>query len=302
MNIEKNVLEEIKKAIGAENVRKNEPMAPHLSMKAGGAARYFLTPCTEEGLCRLVKILSRHGYEYYVLGNGSNIIVRDEGYDGIIINMNKGFDSLEIHGNYMMAQAGVLLKDAAYSALEAKLSGLEFACGIPGSCGGGAGMNAGAYGGELKDVIKEVKVVTEYGTFEKYSNSEMRFGYRHSICADLPVVITEVVFELSPGRYSDIKAKMDDLTVKRAQKQPLEYPSCGSVFKRPKGYFAGKLIMDSGLAGFSIGGAQVSSKHCGFIINKGNASASDVLELIEYIKKTVYEKQEVRLECEVKIL
>lgn len=302
MTLNDSILYEISQALGSKNMRFNEPMAPHLTMQVGGPARYYFTPEGEDALCRLVKILNREGCDYFILGSGSNLIVRDEGYDGIIISMEKGFDKIEVYGNYIIAGAGAMLRDVSAAALEANLSGFEFACGIPGSTGGGVSMNAGAYGGEMKDVVKEVKGVTGAGRFEKYENWEMRFGYRHSICADMPLVITEAIFELSPGKYSEIKEKMADLTAQRRAKQPLEYPSCGSTFKRPKGYFAGKLIMDSGLAGYSIGGAQVSTKHCGFVINKGGATAADVLSLIEYIKKTVYERQEVRLECEVKIL
>lgn len=302
MEISENVLNEICCAVGSENIREDELMALHLTMQVGGRAKYYITPPDTSSLCALMRIIDREGYPYYVLGNGSNVIIRDEGYDGIIIAMEGGFCSIDIHENHIIAGAGALLKDVSSAALSAGLSGLEFACGIPGSAGGGAGMNAGAYGGEMKDVIKEVKAVTANGMIRAYSNWEMRFGYRHSICADLPIIITEVIFELSRGNYSEIKATMDDLNARRSEKQPLEYPSCGSAFKRPEGYFAGKLIMDCGLKGYTIGGAQVSEKHCGFVINKGWATASDVLNLIDYIKQTVYEKQGVRLECEVKIL
>ena len=302
MKISDNVSGEIRAAVGSENIREDEPMAMHLTMQAGGSAKYYITPPDTASLCSLMRIIDRERYPYYVLGNGSNVIIRDEGYDGIIIAMEKGFGGIEIHENHIIAGAGAMLKDVSYAALSADLSGLEFACGIPGSAGGGAGMNAGAYGGEMKDVIKEVKAVDPKGMVKAYSNWEMRFGYRHSICSDLPVIITEVIFELSRGSHADIKAKMDDLSARRIEKQPLEYPSCGSTFKRPEGYFAGKLIMDSGLKGYTIGGAQVSEKHCGFVINKGGATASDVLALIDYIKQTVYEKQGVKLECEVKIL
>ena len=302
MEISEKVLGEICSVVGSENVRLDELMALHLTMQVGGRAKYYITVPGIDELCGLMKIIDREKYPYYVLGNGSNVIIRDEGYDGIIIAMEEGFRSIEIHDNFIIAGAGAMLKDVSYAALSAGLSGLEFACGIPGSAGGGAGMNAGAYGGEMKDVIKEVKAVTQNGQIRSYSNWEMRFGYRHSICSDLPIIICEVVFELSRASYDEIKAKIDDFNARRSEKQPLEYPSCGSTFKRPEGYFAGKLIMDSGLKGYTIGGAQVSEKHCGFVINKGWATARDVLELIDYIKRTVYEKQGVKLECEVKIL
>ena len=302
MEISEKVLGEICSVVGSENVRLDELMALHLTMQVGGRAKYYITVPGIDELCGLMKIIDREKYPYYVLGNGSNVIIRDEGYDGIIIAMEEGFRSIDIHDNFIIAGAGAMLKDVSYAALSAGLSGLEFACGIPGSAGGGAGMNAGAYGGEMKDVIKEVKAVTQNGQVRSYSNWEMRFGYRHSICSDLPIIICEVVFELSRASYDEIKAKIDDFNARRSEKQPLEYPSCGSTFKRPEGYFAGKLIMDSGLKGYTIGGAQVSEKHCGFVINKGWATARDVLELIDYIKRTVYEKQGVKLECEVKIL
>ena len=302
MEISEKVLGEICSVVGSENVRLDELMALHLTMQVGGRAKYYITVPGINELCGLMKIINREKYPYYVLGNGSNVIIRDEGYDGIIIAMEDGFRSIDIHDNFIIAGAGAMLKDVSYAALSAGLSGLEFACGIPGSAGGGAGMNAGAYGGEMKDVIKEVKAVTQNGQVRSYSNWEMRFGYRHSICSDLPIIICEVVFELSRASYDEIKAKIDDFNTRRSEKQPLEYPSCGSTFKRPEGYFAGKLIMDSGLKGYTIGGAQVSEKHCGFVINKGWATARDVLELIDYIKRTVYEKQGVKLECEVKIL
>lgn len=302
MELKTSALEKIKKALGEENVFENEIMADHLTMKVGGPARYYFTPENEGALIELLDVLSSQDCPYYVLGNGSNVIVRDEGYDGAIINMVKGFGQIDVSKDLITAGAGASLKDVSERALEEALTGFEFACGIPGSVGGACSMNAGAYGGEIKDVALRVRTLTRDGEAITFSNEDMKFGYRHSVCSDSTLIVTKALFKLEKGDPALIKAKMDELTKKRQEKQPLEYPSCGSTFKRPEGYFAGKLIMDSGLKGVSVGGAQVSEKHCGFVINKGNATAKDVLELIDLIKKTVYEKQGVELECEVKIL
>ena len=302
MEISRKILSEIASAIGEGNIYENEPMAGHLTMKVGGPARYFLEPGDKAALKGLIRILYEENIPYYVLGNGSNVIAREEGFDGVIIHMGSGFSGITVSENEIAAGAGSMLKDVSEAALACSLSGFEFACGIPGSTGGGVSMNAGAYGGEMKDIVKEVSVVTVKGEEKILTNEEMAFGYRKSACSDGAYIITEAVLGLKKGNPEEIKARTDDLTRQRKAKQPLEYPSSGSTFKRPEGYFAGKLIMDSGLKGYCIGGAQVSEKHCGFVINKGNATSKDVLDLIEYIKKTVYEKQGVRLECEVKIL
>ena len=302
MEINREILSEIASVIGEGNIYENEPMAGRLTMKVGGPARYFFEPEDKAALKGLIRILYEENIPYYVLGNGSNVIVREEGFDGVIIHIGNGFSEITVSGKEIAAGAGSMLKDVSEAALAGSLSGFEFACGIPGSTGGGVSMNAGAYGGEMKDIVKDVRVITEKGEEKILTNEEMTFGYRKSACSDGVYIITEAIFELEKGNPQEIKARMDDLTRQRKEKQPLEYPSSGSTFKRPEGYFAGKLIMDSGLKGCCIGGAQVSEKHCGFVINKGNATSEDVLELIEYIKKTVYEKQGVRLECEVKIL
>ena len=302
MNITDQILDEITSAAGGENIYEKEPMARHTTMAVGGPAALYITPENEEALISLLKIISKNSLPYYVIGNGSNVIVRDEGYDGIIIALGSAFSDIEVSKDIITARAGALLKDISQLAYENSLTGFGFACGIPGSAGGAARMNAGAYGGEMKDIIKQVRALTFEGDICIISNEQMDFGYRHSICSEKDLIITQVVYELKSGDRAQIKASIDDLTAKRIEKQPLEYPSSGSTFKRPEGYFAGKLIMDSGLKGYSIGAAQVSEKHCGFVINKGGASARDVLELIEYIKETVYEKQGVMLQCEVKIL
>lgn len=284
------------------SVFENEIMADHLTMKVGGPAAYYICPSSKTALCESVKCLWEENIPYYVLGNGSNVIVRDEGYDGVIIGIGEALSGISIDGTLLSAGAGALLKDVSRAAADASLSGLEFACGIPGSVGGGTSMNAGAYDGEMKNVVKEVLLINPQGKYEIASKEDMDFSYRHSICSSGNYIVAEATFELMPGNREQIWNRMDELTRKREEKQPLEYPSCGSTFKRPEGYFAGKLIMDSGLRGFRIGGAQVSEKHCGFVINTGNATAADVLTLIDEIKRIVYEKQGVQLECEVKIL
>ena len=300
--MDEKIIQEITDIAGAGNVKKDEPMKLHVTMKVGGRAKLFITPGSQEALAQLLKVISKNSLPYYVIGNGSNVIVKDEGYDGIIICFDRNFSKIKVEGNIVTAQAGSLLKDISEAAFENSLTGFEFASGIPGSAGGAAGMNAGAYGGEMKDIITRVFALDPEGREVVFENSQMDFGYRHSICTENSYIITKVEYTLKKGDPEEIKARIDDLAQKRSLKQPLEYPSSGSTFKRPEGYFAGKLIMDSGLKGYTIGGAQVSEKHCGFVINKNNAKAADVLELIEYIKKTVYEKQGVKLECEVKIL
>jgi len=302
MKIDSNVYQEIINRLGAENVREREPMAQHLSMRVGGEASYFLTPQTDEDAAFLIKTLNKNNINYYVMGNGSNIIVKDQGYDGVIVQLLDNFKGVTVEGTKVRARAGVKLKELANIIMDNSLTGFEFASGIPGTLGGAICMDAGAYDGEMKDVVKEVKLLDKQGNILVFSNEEMDFSYRHSICSSGDYVVLEALLELKEGNKEEIKAKTDDFTERRRDKQPLEYPSCGSTFKRPEGYFAGKLIMDSGLKGASVGGASVSRKHCGFIINENNATATDVLGLIELVKRTVKEQQGVELECEVKII
>lgn len=302
MKIDSRILQEIVNRIGAENVREHEEMAQHLSMRVGGPTDYFMTPQTEEDAAFLVKLLNENGIKYYIMGNGSNIIVRDAGFEGVMIQFLDNYNTAEIDGNLVRAKAGIKLKVLADMIMDRSLTGFEFASGIPGTLGGAVCMNAGAYDGEMKDVVREVKMLDKQGNILVLSNDEMDFSYRHSICSSGDYVVLEALLELKPGNKEEIKAKTDDFTARRKDKQPLEYPSCGSTFKRPEGYFAGKLIMDAGLKGASVGGASVSRKHCGFIINDNNATATDVLGLIDLVKRTVKESQGVDLECEVKIL
>ena len=302
MKIDSRILQEIVNRIGAENVREHEEMAQHLSMRVGGPADYFMTPRNEEDAAFLIKLLNENGIKYYIMGNGSNIIVRDAGFEGVMIQFLDNYNTAEIDGCLVRARAGIKLKVLADMIMDKSLTGFEFASGIPGTLGGAVCMNAGAYDGEMKDVVREVKMLDKQGNILVLSNDEMDFSYRHSICSSGDYVVLEALLELKPGIKEEIKAKTDDFTARRKDKQPLEYPSCGSTFKRPEGYFAGKLIMDSGLKGASVGGASVSRKHCGFIINDNNATATDVLGLIDLVRRTVKESQGVDLECEVKIL
>ena len=236
---------------------------------------------------------------YYVLGNGSNLLVSDDGYPGVVLEIADKMNTIRVEGNSIIAQAGALMSKIAHVAYEQGLTGFEFAAGIPGTIGGGVVMNAGAYGGELKNVVTTVEVLDQNGEFLSLDNQTMEFGYRTSILKKHPFIVTEVRIGLQEGCKEEIKATMDDLAAKRREKQPLEYPSAGSTFKRPEGYFAGKLIMDAGLRGYQVGGAQVSEKHCGFVINKGDATAADVKQLVADVQREVKRQFDVELEPEV---
>ncbi len=294
-------IELIRETLGAGNVMEEEPMRLHTSMEVGGPAAYFFTPESEEDFAFLVRTLNQEKYPFYIKGNGSNIIVKDEGYDGAIVETRKMLDVV-IEGTTVTAQAGILLKDLSDRILAASLTGFEFASGIPGSLGGAVCMDAGAYDGEMRDIIKAVRLLDKEGNIVEKTNEEMDFAYRHSCCSDGSYIVLSAVMELKEGNYDEIKAKIDDLTAKREEKQPLEYPSCGSTFKRPEGYFAGKLITDAGLKGYQFGGAQVSDKHAGFVINKDHATAAEILGLIAHVQEEVWKQFGVRLECEVKVL
>lgn len=280
----------------------NEVLAPYMSMKVGGPANYIFKPAGEEEVRLVLKVLTDEDIPYYVMGNGSNIIVRDEGYDGAIIMLGEDFSDIKIKGTTMHVQAGALLKDAAQAAAGHCLTGLEFASGIPGSTGGAVTMNAGAYDGEMKDVLVSIKALSRDGRVVLIPAREADLSYRHSIFSSGDFIVLEAEIKLEYGDPAEIYAVMEDLAQRRSEKQPLEFPSCGSTFKRPEGYFAGKLIMDSGLRGARVGGASVSEKHCGFVVNDRNGTAADVLGVIELVKRTVKGKQGVDLECEVKIL
>lgn len=281
---------------------KDEAMKNHTTFKIGGPVDLMILPKTEDQVKLAIDICKSENLNYMVMGNGSNLLVKDGGIRGVIIKLNDNFNKIEVRDNKIYAEAGALLCEISREALKNSLSGFEFASGIPGALGGAMTMNAGAYGGEMKDVTEKLRVLDSYGNIREYTNEEMNFRYRGSRVEDEGLVVLSAVIKLENKEKEDIKAIIDDLTYKRTSKQPLEYPSGGSTFKRPEGYYAGKLIDDSGLRGLRYGGAEVSKKHCGFVINKDRATCKDVLTLIETIKKTVKDNYEVDLEREIKLL
>lgn len=284
-----------------DEVKINALMKEHINFEVGGPADILLIPSKVEQIIESVKICKENNIPYFVMGNGSNLLVKDGGIRGVVIKLT-GLTNLEVNETEIKADCGVMLKELSDKALENSLTGLEFACGIPGSVGGAVFMNAGAYNGEIKNVIKEAQVITSSGEIVTLSKDELELGYRTSkVMRDNSIVIN-ATFKLEKGNKEEIKETIDDLTQKREEKQPLEYPSAGSTFKRPEGYFAGKLIQDSGLKGYSIGGAAVSSKHSGFVINKDNATAKDILDLIAYIQAEVKKQFGVELHTEVRII
>ncbi|MGY0693615.1 UDP-N-acetylmuramate dehydrogenase [Virgibacillus sp. FSP13] len=285
----------------AKNVMVDEHLKDHTYTRLGGKADFYVTPETYKQVQEIVKLANEDNLPFTMLGNGSNLIVKDGGIRGIVLNLQQ-LAAITSDGTTIVAQSGARIIDVSRDALAKKLTGLEFACGIPGSVGGALFMNAGAYGGEIKDVLESTIVVDREGNLLTLSANDLDLEYRSSNIPENGYIVLEATFSLKDGDYDDIKAVMDDLTFKRESKQPLEYPSCGSVFKRPPGYFAGKLIQDSDLQGKQIGGAQVSLKHAGFIINKDHASAEQYIDLIHFVQKTVKEKFGVRLEREVKII
>lgn len=289
--------------LGEENVSVKEPMAKHTTFRVGGPADYFLVPKTVEQIKAILAICKENGMPYFILGNGSNLLVGDEGYRGVVIQIFRNMSQVDVEEETTLrAQAGALLSSVAKCAYNHSLTNMEFASGIPGTMGGAVTMNAGAYGGEMKDILVEVTVLTPDGDVVVLKNEELELGYRTSCIKKKHYMILEVVLKLEKGDQEKIKARMDELKEQRVTKQPLEFPSAGSTFKRPEGYFAGKLIQDAGLAGYTIGGAQVSAKHCGFVINSGNGCAADILELIRHIHFVVKEKFGVELHPEVQML
>ena len=284
------------------NFRLDEPMKSHTTFKTGGNATVFICPSNEGELSEVLKITNSLGLKPFILGNGSNLLVSDDGItDRPVIYIGEAFNSLKlIDETTIEVGAGATLSSLCRFALEHSLSGLEFAFGIPGSCGGAAYMNAGAYGGEMKDVVSRCNHIDFEGNCGHFDASQLDFGYRHSVYSECDCVITSIVLSLTKGDKEEINAKMRELLQRRKDKQPLEYPSAGSVFKRPEGYFAGALIEQSGLKGKRIGGAMVSEKHAGFIINYDNATTKDVLDLVKFCQDTVMEKFGVMLEREIK--
>ena len=288
--------------LGSDNVKQQEPMSRHTTFRIGGPADFYLCPHSTKEVQEIVEICKEEKLPYFVLGNGSNLLVSDRGYRGVVIQLWKNFSDITVKDCCIQAKAGALLSKVAAEALEAGLTGMEFASGIPGTIGGAAFMNAGAYGGEMKDIIKSVKVLDTQGEARVLPKEELKMGYRTSIVKEKGYTVLSVELELTRGNQEKIRNTMEDLKERRTSKQPLEMPSAGSTFKRPEGYFAGKLIMDSGLRGFSVGGAQVSEKHCGFVVNKGGATAMDVLNLIREVQRRVKEQFGVDLETEVRFL
>lgn len=282
-------------------VKRNEPMSAHTTFRVGGAADYFAEPVSEEEAAALLDAAKQEGIPVTVTGNGSNLLVRDGGIRGLVLHMGRGFADVSVTGGKITARSGALLSQVANIARKNGLSGLEFAAGIPGSVGGGVYMNAGAYGGSLSDVLVSVRAITDGGV-RTFAAGECDFGYRHSVFCENRAVIVGAEFELMRAPEEEIADRMRSLAQKRAEKQPLEYPSAGSTFKRPEGHFAGALIEQTGLKGFSVGAAQVSEKHAGFVINRGGATAAELLELIFEVQRRVFEHTGVRLEPEVRII
>lgn len=287
--------------VGKEQVRIQEPMSEHTTFRIGGNADFFIMPTNNEQVQKIVRLAKEHQIPYLFIGNGSNLLVSDEGIRGFVIEMTQ-MNRIEIEEKRVKAQAGVTLAELSKAVARQSLTGFEFAEGIPGTLGGAVTMNAGAYGGEMKDVIIEATVLDNYGHILTLSKEELELGYRTSIVGRNHYVVLEVVMELEEGNQEEIFNTMKDLSQRRREKQPLEYPSAGSTFKRPVGYFAGKLIDDTGLRGFGVGGAKISDKHCGFVINTGNATAKDVRDLIQEVQKRVEDKFGVHLETEVKFI
>lgn len=296
------VYKDFLKFINEEDVKIDEPMKKHISFKVGGPADILVRPRTEEQLSKVLKYINENNLPYLVIGNGSNLLVKDGGIRGVVIEFGDNFNQFSIEGNIIKAQAGTLLSVIGKAALRESLTGFECISGIPGSLGGALAMNAGAYGGEIKTSVKSVRAMTPQGEIVEFTNEQMEFGYRRSVLTNTDYIVLSAELELQKGNYDEIKDFMADLTNRRTSKQPLNLPSAGSTFKRPEGHFAGKLIEDCGLRGLSLRGAQVSEKHCGFVVNSGGATAKDILDLMYAIKSTVLNKYGVMLEEEVKII
>ncbi len=286
----------------AVQVCRDEPMDKHVTFRAGGPADYFVTPGSVRELKAVITLCREAEKPYFILGNGSNLLVSDKGYRGVVIHVGRALGRVHAAGGRLFAGAGASLARAAKEAMEAGLTGLEFAAGIPGTVGGALVMNAGAYGGEMSQVVETVDVLTKNGEEKRLSLRDMKLGYRTSCIQVMEYIVTGTTLTLKPGDREKIQARMEDLAERRRAKQPLEYPSAGSTFKRPEGNFAGKLIMEAGLAGLSVGGACVSEKHCGFVINKGGATASDIWELCRLVQARVKESAGVSLELEIRLL
>ncbi len=292
----------LKTLIPEERILRNELMSKHTTFRVGGPADFFITPHDTEELSALIRYLNLVEREYMIVGNGSNLLVGDHGYRGVIVHLGEEFKKVEVNGDTITAGGSALLSAVAETACKAELTGFEFAAGIPGTVGGAMVMNAGAYGSEMGDVVVSVDLLTPDGEIVTRSVSEMDFGYRKSILQRDRSTVIGTVFSLKKGDQTEIRSRMNELMEMRRAKQPLNFPSAGSTFKRPEGFFAGKLIMDAGLGGYMIGGARISEKHCGFVVNAGNATAADILDLIHEVQEKVQARFGVRLEPEVRIV
>ncbi len=285
-----------------ERLLENEPMSNHTSFKIGGPVDFLVLPETTEEIQSTVKMLKREEIPFMIIGNASNLIVRDKGIRGVVIKLGESYNRCRITGEEVWAQSGILLSRLAKKVAQASLKGMEFASGIPGSLGGAVYMNAGAYGGEMKDIVTSVTALNQNADLIELPLEKLEMGYRSSILQKLDYAVLEVAIKLEKGDQEQIFARIKELDLQRTTKQPIQYPSAGSVFKRPEGYYAGKLIQDCNLKGYTVGGAQVSTLHCGFIVNRGNATAKDVLDLISKIQHTVKKEFDVDLEREVRVI
>lgn len=294
-------LTELQNVMGGSGIFMEEPMKKHTTFRVGGPADVLVQP-DETALAAILALCRQYHVSYSFIGNGSNLLVGDKGIRGVVIEMTDPMGNIEVDGTKITAQAGAMLSKIANTAASNGLGSMEFAAGIPGSVGGAVVMNAGAYGGEMKDIIERVYVLDENGAQLELDRDALDLGYRHSCIPEKKYIVTKVVLELVPRNEAEIRSEMKELNEKRAEKQPLQYPSAGSTFKRPEGYFAGKLIMDAGLRGYQVGGAQVSEKHCGFVINKGDATAADICQLMRDVSDKVQAQFGVVLEPEVKMI
>lgn len=292
----------LKSIITEEHIRVNEPMWKHTTFRVGGSATYFISVTKEKEIALLLRLLREEKYPHFILGNGSNLLVADQGYQGVIIFIGDEFSNIIIEGTKVTVEAGAYMSKVAKVAMEAGLSGFEFASGIPGTMGGGVAMNAGAYGGEMEQVVESIHAIDDKGNLVIIEKEKMEFDYRKSIVKEKNLVVTKVVLSLKQSHRDEVYERISELAVMRKEKQPIEFPSAGSTFKRPPGEFAGKLIMEAGLKGFQIGGAKISEKHAGFLVNAGGATASEIVSVMEETKKRVWEHSGIMLEPEVILL
>ena len=296
------ILGKLQDIVGSDNIVSDEPMRKHTTFRIGGNADIFVRPESKEQIAEILRLCRKQDVPYFILGNGSNLLVGDRGFRGVVINIMDNMNDIKVDGGVIKAQAGAMLIKVSRAARDNSLTGLEFASGIPGTIGGAIYMNAGAYGGEMKDVVTQVTAMDAEGEIYTFGTDELEFSYRHSVIQQRDLIVLDVTMKLAAGDQKIIDDRMSELAVARRTKQPLEYPSAGSTFKRPEGYFAGKLIMDAGLRGYRVGDAQVSEKHCGFVVNRGNATADDVIKLIDDVKAKVSEEYDVVLEPEVRMI